>query len=515
MRLRGFGFLLGCVLAASPGCVSERPGGTADTPTGNTAGARPGRDARTPGRAPGGYVLFSPLLSYTTYLVDRAGRVVHTWESDFPPGVSEYLLDDGRLLRCARQPEAPVFHQGGSGGRIQEFGWDGELLWDWVVASERRLQHHDIEPLPNGNVLLIAWEYKSREEAIRAGRDPSLVGSQGLWPDCVLEVRPDRPKGGRVVWEWHLWDHLIQDHDPGRENYGRVPEHPELIDINGDRSMERLSEEALERLRALGYVGGGAGTRDRHADLTHVNSIAYNPHLDQIALSVLFFNEIWIIDHGTTTEEAAGHSGGRAGRGGDLLYRWGNPRAYGRGGAEDQQLFAQHDARWIPEGYPGAGNILVFNNGAERLDRLYSSVIEIAPPLDSRGRYAIKSGSRFGPDGPAWEYTAPEKGSFFADFISGAHRLPDGGTFICSGPQGRFFEVAANGEIVWEYENPYSGDAPNPAGDPPYSVFRATLLAADHPALAGRDLRPLDPQPARMRPRQSSRQRQRPDQGEP
>ncbi len=483
MRCRGFGLLLACLLSAGISCTGESPGEDGDASRENIG--------TTVARVAEGYVLFSPALSYTTYLVDKTGRVVHTWQSDGPPGVSSYLLDNGHLLRCAQQPDAPI-HLGGAGGRIQEFSWDGELLWDWVGSSKTMLQHHDIEPLPNGNVLLIAGEWKSAEQAIRAGRDPDLLGPGGLWPDCILEVRPEPPQGGRIVWEWHLWDHLIQEHDPERENYGRVSEHPELIDVNEPRT-QRMTDDALRRLKALGYLAAGAGTSDWSADFTHINSVAYNPDLDQIVLSVLNFNEIWIIDHGTTAEEAAGHSGGRAGRGGDLLYRWGNPEAYGRGGADDQRLFAQHDARWIPEGYPGAGNILVFNNGATRLAREYSSVVEIEPPLDRSGRYAIEAGGRFGPDEPVWEYAAPERDSFFAEYISGAHRLPNGNTFICSGPQGRFFEVAANGGTVWEYQNPYSGEAPNPQGDPPFCVFRATHLPPDHPALAGRDLGPEDP----------------------
>lgn len=477
------------------------------------AGARCGSDQDMPARDPtpatdattNGYVLFSPLLSTTTYLVDRQGRVVHRWESDFAPGAAVYLLDNGNLLRCGRQPDVPIFRAGGQGGRIQEFRWDGTLVWDWVVASADGLQHHDIEPLANGNVLVLVWESKTREEALQAGRRPDRVGPAGLWPDAVLEVRPIRPYGGVIVWEWHLWDHLIQDFAPKRENYGQVSEHPERVDINGDRQREPRTAEDLQRLRALGYLSQDDGAVDSDADFVHTNSIAYHSGLDQIALSVPGFNEIWILDHGTSTREAAGRSGGRAGRGGDLLYRWGNPGAYARGTVADRLLFAQHDARWIPPGFPGADHLLVFNNGQGRPQGRWSSVLELAPPLTAEGAYELAPDGRFGPGAPVWEYTAPDKRAFYADFISGAHRLVNGNTFITSGPRGRFFEVTPGGETVWEYVNPFSGDAPNPAGDPPYSVFRATHLAADHPGLAGRDLAPLVPQPPPVSRRQPFR----------
>ncbi len=441
-----------------------------------------------------GYVLFSPLLSTTTYLVDRRGKAVHTWESDFAPGASVCLLENGHLLRCSREPDVPRFHGGGLGGRLQEFSWGGSLIWECIVASGERLQHHDITPLPNGNVLLIAWEGKTREQSLLAGRRPKRVGANGLWPESVLEVHPEPPKGGSIVWEWRLWDHLIQDFDPGRFNYGSIPEHPELVDINGDRAPESFSGAMIQRLKSLGYLISGASGAELEADFVHINSIAYNARLDQIALSVNRYQEIWILDHSTTTREAAGHSGGRAGRGGDLLYRWGNPRVYGRGKEEDQRLFGQHDARWIPDGCPGAGHLMIFNNGLGR-DEHWSSVIEIVPPLAKDGHYRVEPCGQFGPTDPIWEYTAPDKRSFYADFISGAHRLPNGNTFVTSGPEGRFFEVTQRGEVVWEYTNPYSGRATNPAGDPPYSVFRASLIPADHPGLRGRDLTPLEPQP--------------------
>jgi hypothetical protein len=138
---------------------------------------------------------------------------------------------------------------------------------------------------------------------------------------------------------------------------------------------------------------------------------------------------------------------------------------------------------------------MVFDNGSGRLGGDYASVVEVTPPLAGDRSYTLLPGVAFGPARPTWTYPAPGRPSFRADFLSGAHRLPNGNTFICAGPSGRFFEVTARGDSVWEYHNPFSGDAPNPAGDPAHSVFRATHVPPDHPALAGRVLTPLDHQP--------------------
>ena len=318
----------------------------------------------------------------------------------------------------------------------------------------------------------------------------------------VVEFEPLPPNDARVVWEWHTLDHLVQNANASQANYGDPAASPHRIDINGTGEAVEISDEELARLQALGYVPEDADAEDLSTDVFHTNAIHYNAELDQIVLSVPEYNEIWIIDHSTTTEEAAGSSGGRWGRGGDLLYRWGNPQVYGRGTAADQQLGYQHDVRWIPEGYPGAGNITVFSNRGGTEDSPYSTVYEISPPTDADGNYLVPESGAFGSAEPIWTYTATDPTSFFAPFISGASRLASGNTLISSGPQGRFFEVTPQGEIVWEYRDPYSGQVRMPDGSLPhpvdeftYAVFRATRTPADHPGLAGRTLAPLDPQP--------------------
>lgn len=414
-------------------------------------------------RACQGYTLLAPIMSTKTYLLDMQGRVVRTWNGDSGSALTTVLLENGNLLRLAKLAEQPFGDGPGAAGHVQEFTWDGELVWDFKLANARQLSHHDICKMPNGNVLFIVWEKKTAAEAIAAGRRPETVGKDGLIPDAVIEVQPTGKTTGKVVWEWHAWDHLIQDHDPTKANYGDVAAHPELIDINfGEGTLAAIvaKPEELDRLRAIGYVGAAAPGRPApvKADWLHCNAIAYNPELDQIMLCCPEFNEIWVIDHSTTTAEAASHRGGRSGKGGDLLYRWGNPRAYRAGTVKDQKLFFQHHAHWIPKGLPGAGNILIFNNGQKRIGGAYSSVDEIVPPLGPDGRYERQPGAAFGPDQPVWSYSAPKRTEFYSSFISGAHRLPNGNTFICAGPSGTLFEVTPDKQIVWRYVNPAKPD---------------------------------------------------------
>ena len=339
--------------------------------------------------------------------------------------------------------------------------------------------HHDFLKMPNGNVMVLSWDVRTAEEAIAAGADPDFITADGLRVPNIIEARPTGPAGCEIVWEWTAWDHLVQDHDSSKANYGVVAEHPELIDLN-----YRPSELNDPRY----WIRG--------------NGIDYNPELDQVILSPRFFGEVWIIDHSTTISEAAGHRGGRGGRGGDLLYRWGNPRSWRAGTPEDQQLFRPHNSQWITPGLPGAGNILIFNNGSEvtEFERGYSSVEEIVPPVDG-ANYRLDPDSAYGPAEPVWTYA----GDFFAPYISGTQRLPNGNTLICDGVHGTILEVTPAGKTVWKYINPLTGDGPLHQGEPvplemlrgaerPANlVYRAYRYAPDYPGLSGLDLTPGEP----------------------
>ena len=268
----------------------------------------------------GGYNLIYPENQPNVFLLNECGEVVNIWEDEnhTGPGKTAYLLEDGRLLKSKTSSLiiGPTFGIGGSGGFVELYSWDNDLLWSYLVADSLNRQHHDVLFMESGNVMMIVWERKSYAEIVENGFDILSNSQESLWPDYILEIDPTT---NEHVWEWHAWDHLVQDFDSTKLNYGIVSDHPELIDPN----YQEFS-----------------GNRD---DFMHSNAIDYDPIKDQVILNVRNYNEVWIIDHSTTTAEAAGHTGGNSGKGGDLLFRWGNPKAYKMGGGEDRQLFLQHD----------------------------------------------------------------------------------------------------------------------------------------------------------------------------
>jgi hypothetical protein len=411
-----------------------------------------------------GYTLFAPMMGSCTYLIDGKGRLVHRWSNEYRLATAVNLLEDGRLLRVANlcNDRFP------NGGRVELVDWDGTVTWSYTLSDSNEGQHHDAQVLPNGNVLMLAYEFKGRSEAVTAGRDPTRIAEGAIYPEQLVEVDPAT---NSVVWEWHLWDHIVQDFDPGKANFAPVADHPELADLN--------------------YFGcmGNVGV----ADWIHANSIDYNPELDQVMISARNFSEVWVIDHSTTTEQARGHSGGRQGMGGDILYRWGNPQAYRAGDSTDQRFFSQHDARWIEAGLVGAGNMMVFNNGSGRPGtEPFSTVDEFIPACDGAGRYPRpQPGEQFGPAAPCWSYGG-SRAVLFSGTFSSARRLANGNTLICAGQSGVFTEVRRDSQPVWRYVNPLVDSEPAYQGarGGEWSVFRAIHYAADYPGLTGRNLTP-------------------------
>ncbi len=415
-----------------------------------------------------GVNLIYPHNQSDVFLINGCGEVVHRWSdsTDFRPGNTAYLLPDGRLVKTKRPSSVSndVIWAGGGGATIEIRDWDNNLEWSFTLNDSTARLHHDIEVMPNGHILTIVWERKSRNEAIAAGRDSSNLTEDELWPDAVYEIDPENDS---IVWRWHVWDHLVQDFDSTKNNFGVVSDHPELIDINFDD--------------------------DGDPDWLHTNAIDYHPERDQILLCIPFLHEIWIIDHSTSTQEAASHTGGLAGRGGDLLYRWGNPQAYRVGVPEDQLLFNPHDAHWVRDfltpSHADFDDVMIFNNQAG-ID--FSQVNTIETPWDMYLWSYNQDNGFWGPSNYHKTLFHPTPSAFFSTGLSSAQALPNGNYLFCSGRQGYSIELTPENEIVWEYITPLRRGTAVEQGDSlqlsDNLTFRMDRYPIDYPAFTGRDL---------------------------
>ncbi len=374
-----------------------------------------------------GYTLFTPKSAQedgaSTHLMNNDYEILHSWYHEYGPASMPYLLPDSSIIYPYRAPN-PTMDAGGVGGGIEKQSWDGEILWDFTFSDGNYQHHHDVEPLPSGNILIIVWEKKTAQEAYDMGRETISNPLNQMWSTAILELEPE---SGEIVWQWHLWDHLIQDFNPDLPGYGVISEHPELMDIN------------------CGTVGNDTGgPQGANGDWMHINAVNYNPELDQIVISSRGQDEIFILDHSTTLDEAAGHVGGNSGKGGDFLYRWGNPANYGRGDESDKILNDQHSINWIPPGYPGEGNLILFNNFHEDSQ---SAVLELSAPLED-GNYILDGSEPYGPETWEWMYM----GDITTPMQGGAFRLENGNTLITQCHTSTIVEVDMDGNVVWQYQ---------------------------------------------------------------
>ena len=390
-----------------------------------------------------GYVIYTPASggggsSATTYLKDVDGSIFHEWWHDRGPASMGYLVAgdepgfENTLLYYPCTVNNPTMQNGGVGGEVEIYNWTGNLLWEYQLANDTYQHHHDIQPLPNGNILMIAWERFYSSDWADMGRTSVNNSLNQMWGTAIFEIQPNLETGdATVVWECHLWDHLVQDR--GTEygaTYGEISDYPELMDIN---------------CNSVGGNGGPGG--QPNGDWMHMNAISYNENFDQIILSSRHMDEVYIIDHSTTTLEAASHSGGNYGKGGDFLYRWGNPQNYDRGANSNHILADQHSVNWIPDGYPGEGNLILFNNFNSNNS---SAVLEFIPPINDDGSYTVPEDDPFGPDNYTWIHS----GGFYSEAQGGAFRLPNGNTLITEATDGYIFEIDGNGITIWDYDYP-------------------------------------------------------------
>ena len=189
-------------------------------------------------------------------------------------------------------------------------------------------------------------------------------------------------------------------------------------------------------------------------DYFHISGIDYNEERDEIVLCPNNIDELWVIDHSTTTAQAATSTGGARGQGGELIYRWGNPQAYDfqNGSAEPRFLGRAHDPRWCVDPDSGEIQLTVHNN--DRVDNtpaVDSQVLLLDLPLNESGDYVINDAETFLPEAPVVLYERDPADPFFSTpFMGSAQRLSNGNILITLALTRTLVEVNQAGQIVWQ-----------------------------------------------------------------
>ncbi|MBP7809646.1 MAG: aryl-sulfate sulfotransferase [Bacteroidia bacterium] len=345
------------------------------------------------------------------YLIDTNGTTVKTFSySGFGTnGYSTHMMPGGDVWRSVSNSSGNILSGGGMTGRIQKWSYNNVLLWDYTYSTSTYCLHHDHCPLPNGNVLVISYDVKTATDANLAGATSSIT----IWSEKIMELKPVGTNSAIVVWQWNVWDHLVQNLYPTKNNYQTsIVNNPGRFNINYQTAKDWL----------------------------HMNGIDYNPVLDQIALSTHNLNEWYIIDHSTTTAEAATSTGGNAGKGGDLLYRWGNPAAYQATGTKI--LDVTHDAHWIPEGCPNEGFLTGLNNKGATGPKTTVDNISI-PRADYN--YTIALGNAYTPA----TFNNRHTSSGYTSNMGSVDQFPNGNQMICLAMVGSIYEINAAGTVLW------------------------------------------------------------------
>ena len=379
--------------------------------------------------------LLNPFNSKSTYLIDNCGYVFNHWNSDYTAGMSAQLDREGALFRLGRLP-SDIFRGGGIGGVLEKYSWTGDLEWTFTLADSSMHLHHDLELMPDGNILLIAWELISEQKLLEFGRN-NVIPNQLFYSEVILEIDPDQNMD--VVWEWHAIDHVIQSTDDQLSNYGQPEVFVERIDIN------------LNQNSSASFI-----------DWLHINSISYRSDLDQIMLSCNGINEVFIIDHSADTEETTGPTGGNARMGGDIIYRWGAPSNYNNVG--ENILAKQHDAKWVINDlgeYDDA--FTIFNNGLSDVSGNFSALMEVSLPRQGFNYTDSKKSEIL------WSYNSDNKEELYSKRMSGLTKLSNNHVIFCESDSGSFLEIDESGALLWKYINPISGNSLLSQGDEPTS----------------------------------------------
>jgi len=434
-----------------------------------------------PGRAWSGYTVLSPLSTQAAIVIDMNGKVVKQWDG--------YVSSAGGPARVL--PGGVVVGSAGANPPRQESlelvqrDFDGKVLWRFdhnEQIQSRDGQTKEAQAKEGKTIWALRQHHDWQREDFPAGyyspgATPGIAGSKTLVLTHTNRIQPkvaptamledDRiievSWEGKIVWEWVASDHIDDFH---------------------------FDEDARKAIAS----GSGSGTGPRDFDWMHMNSATYvgpNHWFDQgdkrfapnnILISSRQASFLAIIAHDGSPKDGSA-------RDGSVVWQLGPDFSASPELRAIRQIIGQHHAHIIPKGLPGAGNVLVFDNGGASG---YGRPSPVA--LNGQNIYARPT-SRVLEIDPVtlklvWSYTSP---TFFATNISGAQRLPNGNTLVTEGPDGRVFEVTKDGAIVWEYVFPIFSAGARPSN----SVYRAYRLPYEWiPQLARPQEQAVTPPPA-------------------
>jgi len=325
-----------------------------------------------------GFTLFPATGTAQVHLLDMNGSIVNTWDVD---ANRARLLPNGNLL---------VVHMSRWGRRvpewrelmrvIREYTWDGEVAWEYEATD---VVHHDLRKLDNGNVLFLGRSLVP-EKLLKTVDNPYRRFADTR-TDSVVEVNME----GEVVWEWAAHDH---------------------IDLNycGARGCE--------------FLDRNEDTRREIDDWTHVNSVQALPENKWYDAGDERFKpgNVLIMPRNWWTAILIDRESGK------IVWEYSGDYKGGLGGG--------HEPHMIEKGLPGAGNILIFDNGQRNSNHPGESfLLEINPVTKEI----------------VWIYEAGE--DFFSNSRGSMQRLPNGNTLISEDNTGRVFEVTPDKQIAWEF----------------------------------------------------------------
>jgi len=377
-----------------------------------------------------GYNLLSD-IDKQPVLLDMNGNLIHTWDNIT---FSAIMMPNGTAIGPNKLRQEYIY--GREYCEMIEQNWDGNIVWNFSNWEEEfnelkiARQHHDFirEGNPvgyyapgqnfkfNGKTLILSH---SNEEI-------NNISNKEIIDDVIYEVDY---KGKLTGFEWHTIDHFYEFGFNLGEKIGifLFPGTHLLLSLPNLRNWAFIKNDWFH-LNSISRLGKNRWFDEGDKRFNPQNLMICSRHTNIIA----------IIDYLS----------------GDIV--WSMGPHYSKNTAEGDnigQIIGPHHAHLIPKGLPGAGNLLIFDNGGiagygifgmPNKFRFFSRIIEIDPiTMEIIWEYYHRKGSNL--------MTSGENHKFFSLFLGSAQRLPNGNTLITEGMSKRVFEVNKDKKIVWDF----------------------------------------------------------------